>query len=115
MEDAELDIFRQGVNCAAVLERMASGWKLDVRESNRLPPRRRARCRLSPSGDGLHDLLVAVEQVGGDGYVEGLLVDAERDGEGAWDFEAPFTVRRQSGWLRTAIRVVIAGGDRKLP
>ena len=59
---------------------------------NRLPPRRRARCRLSPSGDGLHDLLVAVEQVGGDGYVEGLLVDAERDGEGAWDFEVPFTV-----------------------
>lgn len=59
---------------------------------NRLSPRRRARCRLSPSGDGLQDLLVAVEQVGGDGYVEGLLVDAERDSEGAWDFEAPFTV-----------------------
>ena len=59
---------------------------------NRLPPRRRARCRLSPSGDGLHDLLVAVEQIGGDGYVEGLLVDAERDSEGVWDFEAPFTV-----------------------
>ncbi len=59
---------------------------------NRLPPRRRARCRLSPNGDGLHDLLVAVEQIGGDGYVEGLLVDAERDSEGAWDFEAPFTV-----------------------
>ena len=35
MEDAELDVFRQGVNCAAVLERMASGWKLDARESTR--------------------------------------------------------------------------------
>ena len=35
---------------------------------NRLPPRRRARCRLSPSGDGLQDLHVAVEQIGGDGY-----------------------------------------------
>ncbi len=35
MEDAELDLFRQGVNCAAVLERMASGWKLDARESTR--------------------------------------------------------------------------------
>jgi hypothetical protein len=35
MEDAELDIIRQGVNCAAVLERMASGWKLDARESTR--------------------------------------------------------------------------------
>ena len=59
---------------------------------NRLPPRKRARCRLSPNGDGLHDLLVAVEQIGGDGYIEGLLVDAERDSEGALDFEAPFTV-----------------------
>ena len=35
MEDAELDLFRQGVNCAALLERMASGWRLDARESSR--------------------------------------------------------------------------------
>jgi hypothetical protein len=35
MEDAELDVFRQGVNCAALLDRMASGWKLDARESTR--------------------------------------------------------------------------------
>jgi hypothetical protein len=34
-EDAELDLFRQAVNCAAVLERMATGWKLDARESTR--------------------------------------------------------------------------------
>ena len=34
-QDAELDVFRQAVNCAAVLERMASGWKLDARESTR--------------------------------------------------------------------------------
>ncbi len=33
--DAELELFRQGVNCAAVLERMAGGWRLDVRESTR--------------------------------------------------------------------------------
>jgi hypothetical protein len=32
---AELDLFRQCVNCAAVLEHMAGGWKLDVRESTR--------------------------------------------------------------------------------
>ena len=32
--DAELDLFRQTVNCAAVLERMA-GWRLDVRGSTR--------------------------------------------------------------------------------
>jgi hypothetical protein len=34
-EDAELDVFRQAVNCAAVLERMGGGWKLDARESTR--------------------------------------------------------------------------------
>ena len=33
--DTELELFRQGVNCAAVLERMVGGWKLDVRESTR--------------------------------------------------------------------------------
>ena len=33
--DAELELFRQGVNCAAVLERMVGGWRLDVRESTR--------------------------------------------------------------------------------
>jgi hypothetical protein len=33
--DAELDLFRQAVNCAAVLERMMGGWKLDVRESTK--------------------------------------------------------------------------------
>ena len=33
--DAELDLFRQTVNCAAVLERMAGGWRLDVRGSTR--------------------------------------------------------------------------------
>ena len=34
-EDAELEVFRQAVNCAAVLERMTGGWKLDVSESTR--------------------------------------------------------------------------------
>jgi hypothetical protein len=34
-EDAELDLLRQAVNCAAVLERIATGWKLDARESTR--------------------------------------------------------------------------------
>jgi hypothetical protein len=34
-EDAELDLFRQSVNCAAVLERMVGGWKLDVSQSTR--------------------------------------------------------------------------------
>ena len=33
--DAELELFRQSVNCAAVLERMVGGWKLDMRESTR--------------------------------------------------------------------------------
>jgi len=34
-EDAELDLLRHAVNCAAVLERMVGGWKLDARESTR--------------------------------------------------------------------------------
>jgi hypothetical protein len=34
-EDAELDVFRQAVNCAAALERMTGGWKLDQSDSTR--------------------------------------------------------------------------------
>ena len=33
--DAELELFRQSVNCAAVLERMVGGWRLDQRESTK--------------------------------------------------------------------------------
>ena len=33
-DDAELQGFREGVNCAAVLERMG-GWRLDQRQSTR--------------------------------------------------------------------------------
>jgi hypothetical protein len=33
--DTELDLLRQSVNCAAVLERMIGGWTLDARESSR--------------------------------------------------------------------------------
>jgi hypothetical protein len=58
----------------------------------RLPHRQRHRCRQQPSGDSLTDLLVTVEEIGGSAFVEGLLVDAECDDNGRWDFEAPFTV-----------------------
>ena len=34
-DDAELQILRAAVNCAAVLESMAHGWKLDARQSTR--------------------------------------------------------------------------------
>ena len=34
-DDAELQLFRGSVNCAAVLEGMVGGWKLDVRENTR--------------------------------------------------------------------------------
>jgi Toprim-like/Protein of unknown function (DUF3991) len=34
-DDAELQLFRSRVNCAAVLEGMVTGWRLDVRESTR--------------------------------------------------------------------------------
>jgi uncharacterized protein DUF3991 len=34
-DDAELQLFRSSVNCAAVLKGMVGGWRLDVRESTR--------------------------------------------------------------------------------
>jgi hypothetical protein len=34
-DDAKLELFRAGVNCAAVLESMSKGWKLDTRQSTR--------------------------------------------------------------------------------
>src|SRR5271165_5729527 len=34
-DDAELQLFRASVNCAAVLERVSYGWKLDMRQSTR--------------------------------------------------------------------------------
>ena len=34
-DDVELQLFRSSVNCAAVLEGMVGGWRLDVRESTR--------------------------------------------------------------------------------
>lgn len=34
-DDAELEQLRAGVNCAAVLERISGGWRLDARESTR--------------------------------------------------------------------------------
>ena len=34
-DDAELQLFRSSVHCAAVLEGMVGGWRLDVRESTR--------------------------------------------------------------------------------
>jgi hypothetical protein len=37
-EDAELDLFRQAVNCAAVLERIVRSSKLDARESTSEAP-----------------------------------------------------------------------------
>jgi len=38
-DDAELELFRQNVNCATVLEQ--SGWKLDARESTKRAPKYR--------------------------------------------------------------------------
>ena len=39
--DAELDLLRQSVNCAAVLEHIGGGWMLDRRESTRRAPKYR--------------------------------------------------------------------------
>ena len=34
-DDVELELFRHGLNCAALLEQIGGGWKLDQRESTR--------------------------------------------------------------------------------
>ena len=34
-DDAELELFRREVSCAALLERWPAGWRLDRRESTR--------------------------------------------------------------------------------
>jgi hypothetical protein len=34
-DDPELELFRQSVSCAAVLERIGGGWKLDARQSTK--------------------------------------------------------------------------------
>ena len=34
-DDAELELFRPSVNCAALLEQIEGGWTLDQRESTR--------------------------------------------------------------------------------
>ena len=49
-EGAELDLFRETVNCAAVLERMATGWKLDARESTGEAPFARRPVSIGPWG-----------------------------------------------------------------
>ena len=41
-DDAELELFRASVNCAAVLESMSKGWKLDS------PPEHPARPEIPP-------------------------------------------------------------------
>ena len=59
---------------------------------SRLPPGRRLRCGRPPTGNSLTDTFVLVEAGDRSASIEGVIVDGERDGEGDWDFDAPFTV-----------------------
>jgi hypothetical protein len=53
--DAELELFRREVNCAAVLERMAAGWKLGAESTKHaLKYRRGAGEIIIVNHDGCH-------------------------------------------------------------
>jgi len=58
----------------------------------RLPPGRRRRCSWPLTGNSLTDTFVLVEAGDNSACIEGVIVDGERDDNGAWDFDAPFTV-----------------------
>ncbi len=66
---------------------------------SRLPPGRRLRCGRPPTGNSLTDTFVLVEAGDRSASIEGVIVDGERDGEGGWDFDAPFTVLTTDGDL----------------
>ena len=72
---------------------------------NRLPPGRRLRCGRPPTGNSLTDTFVLVEAGDLSGSIEGVIVDGERDDEGAWDFDAPFTV------MTTDEELIVCRGD----
>lgn len=71
----------------------------------RLPPRRQQRCSRPPTGNSLTDTFVLVEAGDHSACIEGVVVDGEQDGEGVWDFDAPFTV------LTTDEELITCHGD----
>ena len=81
-QDAELDRFRNGVSCAALLENMVPGWRLDAKEST-------GRALKYRRGEG-----------------EILIVN--RDGRGWWDPQSQanhlLQANRKSGRCRKAMR-----------
>jgi hypothetical protein len=58
----------------------------------RLPEKLKRRYCCPPTGNSLEDVLVYVEADDGSQSLEGVVVDGQRDEDGAFDFEAEFTV-----------------------
>jgi hypothetical protein len=58
----------------------------------RLPEKMKRRYCCPPTGNSLEDVLVYVEADDGSQSLEGVVVDGQRDEDGAFDFEAEFTV-----------------------
>jgi len=71
----------------------------------RLPSGHRLRCGRPPTGNSLTDTLVFVEAGDHSASIEGVIVDGERDEDGTWDFDAPFTV------LTTDEELIVCRGD----
>ena len=72
---------------------------------SRLQPNQRLRCGRPPTGNSLTDTFVLVEAGDHSACIEGVIVDGAADGEGGWDFDAPFTV------LTTDEELIVCHGD----
>ena len=59
---------------------------------SRLPEKMRRHYRCPPTGNSLTDTLVYVEADDGSQALEGVIVDGQRDADGAFDLDAEFTV-----------------------
>jgi 5'-deoxynucleotidase YfbR-like HD superfamily hydrolase len=69
----------------ATLRRLADSF-------SRLPAERRHGSRAAPTGSSMSDTYIRAEAGEWSQSVEGVVVDGERDADGAWDFRADFTI-----------------------
>ncbi len=59
---------------------------------SRLPPGQRRTATRPLTGNSLTDTYVVAEAHDGSQIAEGVVVDGQRDDDGAWDFDADFTL-----------------------
>jgi hypothetical protein len=87
---ADGDVERPG-DMSAVVEREQTIRTLATSFS-RLPPGQGRGTAWPLTGNSLTDTYVVAEAHDGSQFAEGVVVDGERDADGAWDFDADFTL-----------------------